>query len=103
MEEVAAQGRPSVLNLKFATLLGSRSRRTSNSKSTLESTFSSVADDSEIRSKPSITIGRISESPHWENESMSVEKMLPEQFGPLHSGAAAILDQQAMGCDRAHE
>src|SRR4029453_7100438 len=40
---------PSVPNLKFATLFGSRTERTSNSKSTLESIFSSVAYDFEIR------------------------------------------------------
>jgi hypothetical protein len=55
---------PSVLNLKFATLLGSGTERTSNSKSTLESIFSSVAYDSEIRSEASIDMWRISESPH---------------------------------------
>jgi hypothetical protein len=52
------------LNLKFATLFGSRTERTSNSKSTLESISSRVAYDSEIRSEPSIETRRISESPH---------------------------------------
>jgi hypothetical protein len=54
----------SVLNLKFATFLGSRAGELQIQKNTLESTFSSVAYDSEIRSELSIDTWRISESPH---------------------------------------
>jgi hypothetical protein len=60
----ARHGRASVLNLKFATLLDRAPSELQIQKSTLESIFSSVAYDSEIRSEPSIKTWRISESPH---------------------------------------